>query len=429
VRGEQASWSAQRAAVERPQQGTEAEARRTLHICNVCGYCNGLCPVFDAAKRRPQLAAGDLDQLAHLCHHCRSCFYACQYAPPHPFALNLPRALARRRAEGYRRGAWPLPFAGLFANPHRAALLASLMTTLPLLALVLISVPIDQLWAVHQGPGAFYRVLPWGWMVLLASLSLGWSLLALGMGLRRFWRASAPDPLPRSPLQREPQQEPQPQSQQQSQAPPQGLLQPTPDAWQQRPPFRALTTALSEAFALRHLQGGGPGCADLDASPSRWRRRWHQALFYGFLLSFAATVAATLYHHLLGRLAPYPFWSATVLLGTLGGVLMLVGVIGLGWLGARADQQPNAPETQAANQALLWLLGAVALSGLLLLLWRETPAMPLLLILHLGLVLALFLLMPYSKLVHGPYRLAALWRDARERRTREQDARTSRRQP
>lgn len=380
---ERVDWSAQRSAVEQPQPTADAEARRALHICNVCGYCNGLCPVFDAAKRRPLLAAGDLDQLANLCHHCRSCFYACQYAPPHPFALNVPRALARTRADSYARHAWPQPLARLFAKPHRAALLASLITTLPLLMLVLISVPVDQVWAVHQGPGAFYQVLPWGWMVLLAGLSLGWSLLALGVGVCRFWRASAGTD--------------------------EHALLP------QRLRFSALKTALSETLALSHLRGGGAGCADLDETPSRWRRRWHHALFYGFLLSFAATVAAALYHHLLGRLAPYPVWSAPVMLGSVGGLLMLMGVIGLGWMGARADPEPNRPDTQSANQALLWLLGAVALSGLLLLLWRETAAMALLLILHLGLVLALFLLLPYSKLVHAPYRLAALWRDALER--------------
>ncbi len=376
-------FSAEVPAVEQPQRTAEAETRRALHICNVCGYCNGLCPVFDAAKRRPLLAAGDLDQIANLCHHCRSCLYACQYAPPHPFALNLARALAQTRTESYVQYAWPHSLAQLFAQPGRAALLASVMTTLPLLALVLMSVPFEQLWAVHQGPGSFYQVLPWGWMVLLASLTLGWSLLALGVGLRRYWRvisgaAEAGD----------------------------GALEST---------LRALATALFEALALRHLHGGGAGCADLDAGPSHWRRRWHHALFYGFLLSFAATVAATLYHHLLGRLAPYPFWSAPVLLGSVGGVLMLVGVIGLTWLALRADPEPNPPNSQGANQALLWLLGAVALSGLLLLFWRETAAMGLLLILHLGLVLALFLLLPYSKLVHGPYRLAALWRDALER--------------
>jgi len=51
-----------------------------------------------------------------------------------------------------------------------------------------------------------------------------------------------------------------------------------------------------------------------------------------------------------------------------------------------------------------------------LLLLRETAAMGPLLALHLGVVFALFITMPYGKFVHGIYRFVALVRYARERK-------------
>ena len=43
--------------------------------------------------------AADIIYLANLCHNCGACFYACQYAPPHEFGINVPRTLADLRAE------------------------------------------------------------------------------------------------------------------------------------------------------------------------------------------------------------------------------------------------------------------------------------------------------------------------------------------
>jgi citrate/tricarballylate utilization protein len=58
-----------------------------------------------------------------------------------------------------------------------------------------------------------------------------------------------------------------------------------------------------------------------------------------------------------------------------------------------------------------------SLTGMALLIWRATPAMGPLLALHLGMVFALFIAMPYGKFVHGIYRTVALVRYARERQT------------
>ena len=179
---------------------------------------------------------------------------------------------------------------------------------------------------------------------------------------------------------------------------------------------RALRNTFADILALRNLRGGGPGCNDLDAGFSHWRRRLHQTLLGGLGLSFAATLAATFYHHGLRLEAPYPVLSAPVLLGTLGGIALLVSTLGLAWIEWRTDPKPIASESRRLDQAFLGLLFTVALSGLTLLVWRSTPAMAALLIVHLGTVLAFFLLLPYSKFVHAGYRAIALALESLDRR-------------
>ena len=54
------------------------------------------------------------------------------------------------------------------------------------------------------------------------------------------------------------------------------------------------------------------------------------------------------------------------------------------------------------------LLFFISLTGLALLVLRDTSWMDVLLAVHLGTVMALFLTMPYGKFAHGIYRSAAL---------------------
>ena len=69
--------------------------------------------------------------------------------------------------------------------------------------------------------------------------------------------------------------------------------------------------------------------------------------------------------------------------------------------------------------AFLVMLFLTSLTGLLLLFLRTTPAMGLLLAVHLGVVLSLFISMPYGKFMHGLYRFLALVKYAKEKRALE----------
>ena len=103
-----------------------------------------------------------------------------------------------------------------------------------------------------------------------------------------------------------------------------------------------------------------------------------------------------------------------MVLGTLGGVGLLVGPIGLYRLKQRRDTAIVDVKQDSMDVSFLMLLFLTSLTGLLLLVMRDTNAMGLLLRIHLGVVLGLCLTLPYGKFVHGIYRWAALLRSALE---------------
>ena len=356
------------------------EAQRVLAICNACRYCEGYCAVFPALERRLAFDESDIHYLANLCHNCGSCLYACQYAPPHEFQLNFPRLLAQVRKETYRKYAWP---AALGAAFERNGLLTAVVTAAAIAFLLVftawIADPARLLTAYSDAEGSFYAVMPHGVMVTVFGLVFIFMLLSFAMSFARFW----------------------------------------PDTGERVGEFagrQALTNATWDAAGLRYLDGGGDGCTYPDERPSFARRRFHHLTFYGFMLCFAATAVATVYHYVFGIRAPYPFWSLPVILGTLGGVGLVIGPIGL--LGLRYARDPDlADRTQGGmDVAFAVLLLLTAMTGLALLALRETRAMGLALAIHLGAVLALFVTMPYGKFVHALYRFAALVRFHIERR-------------
>jgi citrate/tricarballylate utilization protein len=68
------------------------------------------------------------------------------------------------------------------------------------------------------------------------------------------------------------------------------------------------------------------------------------------------------------------------------------------------------------DRGFIALLFFTSLSGLALLVWRDSAAMAVLLALHLGVVMALFATLPYGKFAHGVFRCAALLKWAIEKR-------------
>lgn len=355
---------------------TLAEARRTMEVCNACRYCEGYCAVFPAMELHRQFSDADLVHLANLCHGCKGCYYACQYAPPHPFGLNVPRTFADLRRESYEAFAWPAPLARLFQRNGLFVSLATAVALIVTMALSTLLISPERLFGVHRGPGSFYSVVPYDVMVWVATLTFGFAVLALGMGLRNYWATAGRRAI----------------------------------GW------KSLALALHDALTLRHLSGGGHGCNDTDEGFTQGRRWLHQAMMWGFLLCFASTSVATVYDHLLGWIAPYSWYSLPVLLGTVGGVGLTVGSGGLFWLKLRTDPEPVSPRNLGMDAGLLALLFLVATTGLALLFFRHTSAMGMLLVIHLGVVLAFFLTLPYGKFVHGIYRFAALVRDHADRR-------------
>jgi len=357
------------------------EAARQVNICNACRYCEGYCAVFPAITSARTFAEADITQLANLCHNCRGCFYACQYAPPHEFAVNLPKALAEVRQESWENFAFPRALGTRFQRSGAAIAVVAVLAFAVLFALARFVGGIGD----SQGEG-FYRVMSHTVMVSIFMPAFILPMLAMAVGLVRYWRATQPT--------------------EQASGGGRGWMNP-----------RALAQAFHDAATMKNLSGGhGEGCNFEDEDRFSNLRRWlHQATAYGFILCFLATSSGTVMHYLLDWPAPYPFWSPPKVFGVTGGILLTGGAFGLAYLKTRADRNLGDGRAWGGEMGFVLLLGSVGLSGLLLYWLGQTPMLDVLLATHLGTVLALFLLLPYSKMAHGFYRMAALVRDAQRR--------------
>jgi citrate/tricarballylate utilization protein len=354
-----------------------ARGEHVMAVCNACRYCEGYCPVFPAMENRMAFAKGDLMYLANLCHNCGECLYACQYAPPHEFGINVPQLMAQIRVGSYEEFCWPA-----FLRPafRRSGIAGSL-------ALVVVSAVVLQLFVSSSATrGDFYTAISHDALVGIFGAVGLFVIVALAISLNRAWRSFG------SPVAS-------------------GFSRPS-----GAPEGGHYVRALRDVMTLRHLHGTGTDCTDGIERRSPWRRWFHHCTYYGFLLCFASTTVAAVYHTVFGWRAPYAFDSAPVILGTLGGAALVVGPAGLLALRRRRDPSMIDSSQRGLDESFIVMLLMTSVTGLLLLVLRGTAAMTPLLVVHLGFVLALFLTLPYGKFVHGLYRTAALVRSAAEER-------------
>ena len=363
-----------REAGELAMGAPESEADRMLQICNACRYCEGFCAVFPAMTRRIEFTPSTVHYLANLCHNCGACLHACQYAPPHEFGVNIPRVMAQLRKETYMNFAWPRMMGELYKINGVAVALSASVSVMVFLFLAL---ALNGKFFGGVLDGNFYAVFPHNTLVLIFGTVFAYAILAMAIGLTRFWCEMTPGKAS-------------------------GI---------------AVAEATHDALTLKYLGGGhGDGCNNEDDEFSLWRKRFHHFTFYGFMLCFAATSVATIYHYLLGLHAPYALNSLPVILGTLGGLGLLVGPVGLLYLNYRRDPAHGDQSQKPMDRAFIVLLLFISISGLGLLAYRDTVSMSIWLVVHLGFVMGLFLTMPYGKFAHGFYRLAALLKNSIEKR-------------
>jgi citrate/tricarballylate utilization protein len=361
-----------RALARGEMSASETEVARQMQICNGCRYCEGFCAVFPAMTRRLAFGKADIHYMANLCHNCGACLHACQYAPPHEFAINVPRAMAQVRAQTYADYAWPAKLGGLY---QRNGLVLSLALAAALALFIGLAAK------APAGAANFYAIFPHNFMVNLFAPVFLFSVLALAIGVRRFWRDIGPV-TSGAPL---------------------------------TAPAAAETT--HDVLRLKYLDGGhGDGCNNEDDAFSLSRRRAHHLTFYGFMLCFAATSVATVYHYAFGWMAPYDWPSLPKLLGGVGGVMLCVGTLALFKLKLQRHPLHGDAAQKPMDYGFMGLLFLIGASGLLLWALRSHAQMPLALSVHLGSVMALFLTLPYNKFAHGVYRTASLLRHAVEKR-------------
>lgn len=356
--------------------GSFADHKRQLDICNACRYCAGYCPVWPALERRVDLTQNDITHLANLCHDCRDCYLACMYTPPHEYMLNPPAMFALERTRTYERFVWPAGRLRGLSGP--VAAVAAVVVVGVLLVLLSLATTGSSAFG-GDTDGSAYDVIRHDLLLVLVGAPAVYTVIVLVAAALGYWRFT------HGSLG--------------------GLLR-----------LRSWGTALGQALTLRYQAGAetDPGCSYQGEAPTLTRRFFHQAVAWGFILTFVSTTSAAVEEYFFHQRPPYPFLSVPVITGSIGGIAQVIGCVGLIRLKLASERGQTTSVMWRADFAFLWALLVLNVTGLLVLGLRSTPVFGAVLVVHLASVIVAFSVAPYTKFVHFVFRILAIYQNVLE---------------
>ncbi len=363
-----------------------------LKRCYQCATCAVVCPLADEEHPFPRKEMvwaqwGLKDRLMAdpdlwRCHYCNDCSTRC------PRGARPGDTLAAVRQEFIRHYAVPQGLTGLLNKPAFLPVLLAVPALLLGLALLLRDPVASVLgFEPHVGQGMEYAHLFPHWLLIgFFTFFSGVAGLIVAVGALRYWKA---------------------------------MREADTRAGRTVPGRGLIASAIQAGLAIL-THGKFRQC---DARPAR---QWaHMGVFYGFAALFIVTIWAVLVIYVINPLFDNPFvypfvwWNPMKVFANLGALALIAGCI----LAIR-DRLRAGKDTLASSAfdwMFLWTLFGVGVTGVVVELLRYASiegAGYVIYFIHLILVFALLVYLPYTKFAHMVYRLTAMvyagqtWRSA-----------------
>lgn len=355
--------------------------------CFQCGTCTVSCNVSYAKERDESFPRQQIlrtqwglkgkvlnDPAIWACYQCNDCSANC------PRGAKAGDVLAALRALAIREYAVPRFMGKLYNEPRYLPLIFGIPAVV-LLALVFLF----QGMVFPDGPIVYKHFIPSIYVEIAGVIVGGLVVLAAGLGLFRYW----------GDVQMT------------------SALQPALGAVLQGPGSMAASAAAGQSLESAFIGTMGDVGTHKDfwtCQAERLRPFGHLAVFYGFPLLLVATAISLLYTFTGIIPQERPLTDPMKIAGNIGGVLALIGILVLMY--NRLQTKTGAwGKANYFDWLLLWLLLLNVGTGLLMEIVRlaNQPTLAYSLYMaHLVFVFSLFFYLPYGKLAHLYYRIAAL---------------------